>query len=494
MSPDTQPLSTASHRSRPLGSGCPGPSPWKDGRSRPCPCPSTSPISATSCSGPAGQGRPPGSTPSSRAIDRVQRASGVNTDLELALFRIDHGRGLAAATSQALAAYRARPSIDAADVVAWGLARSGRCVEAQALLEARAPPGHGGLPEVLPPRDDRALPRQRRRREALAAARARPQSCVFSTVVAGSGEARTMKRLPLLARCSRSARRAGDRIRTPARQLHDQPLELARRVGRPRVRALRPRHGGDPHAPERGRIDVDGRSSRKLVLTVDGKARRRSGASSPAPASRRRGPAAYRRRGSRSCSPGRASTDASSLVLRDETYAGRLGWKEVVVSAAGGARIASSTAPAVSPSRQLRAYPKDGLSSPLAVTRARARRRARRRAWHAAAAHVDLWQRSTARDSSRSSRETSARPASSWHSPSRSSGAPPTRSAPATASRSSPRTSSASAAPCATPHTSAASSPLPTRPASSRWARSRCCSPSSSFPRTCTRGSTSSRG
>ena len=58
------------------------------------------------------------------AIDRVQRASGVNTDLELALFRIDHGRGPTAAAGQALAAYRARPSIDAADVTAWGLART----------------------------------------------------------------------------------------------------------------------------------------------------------------------------------------------------------------------------------------------------------------------------------------------------------------------------------------------------------------------------------
>ena len=65
------------------------------------------------------------------AIDRVQRASGVNTDLELALFRIDHDRGLAEATSQALAAYRTRPSIDAADVAAWGLARVGRCAEAK---------------------------------------------------------------------------------------------------------------------------------------------------------------------------------------------------------------------------------------------------------------------------------------------------------------------------------------------------------------------------
>jgi tetratricopeptide (TPR) repeat protein len=65
------------------------------------------------------------------AIDRVQRVSGVNTDLELALFRIDHDRGLAAATHQALSAFRSRPSIDAADVVAWGLNRGGRCVEAR---------------------------------------------------------------------------------------------------------------------------------------------------------------------------------------------------------------------------------------------------------------------------------------------------------------------------------------------------------------------------
>ncbi len=64
--------------------------------------------------------------------------------------------------------------------------------------------------------------------------------------------------------------------------------------------------------------------------------------------------------------------ETASLALRDETYAGRLGWKEVVVSAAAGAHIASSTAPAISPSRQLRAYPQDSLSSPLAVTRARA--------------------------------------------------------------------------------------------------------------------------
>jgi ABC-type nickel/cobalt efflux system permease component RcnA len=63
--------------------------------------------------------------------------------------------------------------------------------------------------------------------------------------------------------------------------------------------------------------------------------------------------------------------DSAALDLRDETYAGRLGWKEVVVSAIAGAS-ASTTAPGASPSQQLRAYPSDELSSPLNVTRARA--------------------------------------------------------------------------------------------------------------------------
>lgn len=64
---------------------------------------------------------------------------------------------------------------------------------------------------------------------------------------------------------------------------------------------------------------------------------------------------------------------ASALELKDETFAGRLGWKEVIVSGRDGARVISSNAPAVSSSQQLRAYPTDGLSSPLDVTRASAR-------------------------------------------------------------------------------------------------------------------------
>jgi nickel/cobalt transporter (NicO) family protein len=61
----------------------------------------------------------------------------------------------------------------------------------------------------------------------------------------------------------------------------------------------------------------------------------------------------------------------STLVLRDESFDGRLGWREIVVRAEEGAQIASSTAPAESSSDGLRSYPSELLSSPLDVREAR---------------------------------------------------------------------------------------------------------------------------
>ncbi len=64
------------------------------------------------------------------AIDRLLIANGVKTDLEIALFDVDHGIGLAHALDRARLAQRERPSIDGDDVLAWALARNGRCAEA----------------------------------------------------------------------------------------------------------------------------------------------------------------------------------------------------------------------------------------------------------------------------------------------------------------------------------------------------------------------------
>jgi nickel/cobalt exporter len=63
---------------------------------------------------------------------------------------------------------------------------------------------------------------------------------------------------------------------------------------------------------------------------------------------------------------------ALRLTYRDTNFAGRIGWKEIVVSATSGARVESTTASRASISRELRSYPDDLLRSPLDVTSASA--------------------------------------------------------------------------------------------------------------------------
>jgi ABC-type nickel/cobalt efflux system permease component RcnA len=66
---------------------------------------------------------------------------------------------------------------------------------------------------------------------------------------------------------------------------------------------------------------------------------------------------------------GGATPSSGHATFTDRNFRGRAGWREIVVTAAGGA-TASSDAPAESPSDVLRAYPRDLLSTPLHVTHA----------------------------------------------------------------------------------------------------------------------------
>ena len=100
------------------------------------------------------------------AIERLLAANGVRTELETAVFDVDHGLRLADALARARLAYADRPSIDAADALALG-ARPQRPVRrgADATRAARSA-RDARRAEALPPRDGRALRRPRRRRPA----------------------------------------------------------------------------------------------------------------------------------------------------------------------------------------------------------------------------------------------------------------------------------------------------------------------------------------
>ena len=64
------------------------------------------------------------------ATEKLLRANGVRTELETALFDLDHGGDPVDALARARTAYRERRSIEGDDVLAWALYRNDRCGEA----------------------------------------------------------------------------------------------------------------------------------------------------------------------------------------------------------------------------------------------------------------------------------------------------------------------------------------------------------------------------
>ncbi|HWQ11763.1 MAG TPA: tetratricopeptide repeat protein [Roseiflexaceae bacterium] len=70
-----------------------------------------------------------------RAMQRLFKAGGVDTDLELAQFEADHGADPQAALTMARAAYARRPGVKAADTLAWALHRAGAHAEARRYAE-----------------------------------------------------------------------------------------------------------------------------------------------------------------------------------------------------------------------------------------------------------------------------------------------------------------------------------------------------------------------
>jgi tetratricopeptide (TPR) repeat protein len=83
------------------------------------------------------------------AIERLLSAHGVRTDLETALYDVDHGLRLADALDRARRAHAERPSVEADDVLAWALARNGRCGEAMRFSERALRLGTRDAPKVF---------------------------------------------------------------------------------------------------------------------------------------------------------------------------------------------------------------------------------------------------------------------------------------------------------------------------------------------------------
>jgi nickel/cobalt exporter len=68
----------------------------------------------------------------------------------------------------------------------------------------------------------------------------------------------------------------------------------------------------------------------------------------------------------------RAEGDGTALAFRDESFPGRIGWREVTVSGRDGGRVLGASVPAASTTEGLRRYPSDLLRSPLDVSAATA--------------------------------------------------------------------------------------------------------------------------
>jgi nickel/cobalt exporter len=68
----------------------------------------------------------------------------------------------------------------------------------------------------------------------------------------------------------------------------------------------------------------------------------------------------------------RARGEGAALEFRDRSFPGRIGWREVTISARDGGRVVFSDVPTTSSSSALRRYPSDLLRSPLDVSSASA--------------------------------------------------------------------------------------------------------------------------
>ena len=69
-----------------------------------------------------------------RVIQKIYRSNGVNTELEMVLFDLDHGGDVERALDLARKEWQQRKSVKVADAYAWALYRAGRRDEARSMM------------------------------------------------------------------------------------------------------------------------------------------------------------------------------------------------------------------------------------------------------------------------------------------------------------------------------------------------------------------------
>ena len=348
-------------------------------------CRSTSRRSATSTRSPAGPALAQRQYALIGAIEKLLRANGVKTDLEIALFQVDHGIRLRHALE--LARARARASGPRSTATTCSPGRSRATAAAPRPLpysQARAPPRHAGRAEVLPPRDDRALPRARRAPRATWFRRALALNPHFSLLWAPVAEEATRDEA-----AARPARRSGRGARAGPMRASAHPLgnftvnrysRLERRGNRLYVLyvldlAEIPTFQARRAAPGRSTPTA---TPRRIAATPATSTRRRPAArcsSRCAACSRspraRAGLTHDAARGRSSGARARRREPGSPTATRN--YAGRIGWKEIVVRPSAGARLPGSSAPEAASATGCSPTRRTCSQSPLDVVSARRR-------------------------------------------------------------------------------------------------------------------------
>src|SRR5439155_9964030 len=243
-------------------------------------------------------------------------------------------------------------------------ARVGTCAErplqrGAELLEAGAAARHARRPQVLSPRHGGTLSRQRRCCEDVVPPRTRPEPTLLPAVGAGRGEVRGVKRLAFLTAVLAAL------FLPVAASAHPLGNFTVNRFSRIEVSGSRiyVRYVLDlAEIPtfQAGKIDAHAyarRIARGAHLTVNERHMRlipiETVLAHPA------GAGGLRTTRLETILRGPKLDGASDVEYRDTNYGDRIGWKEIVVGLAPSA------------SHELRAYPQDLLSSPLAVSSVR---------------------------------------------------------------------------------------------------------------------------